>query len=269
MQRTATLAALAREYDELLALVDELGPTDWDRPSLCEGWSCRDVLAHVVSTDRAVTTGRILLWHMPGRDAQAAGDKAIEAWRERSIAELRGTAEVMGRRLLKLLWGASRVAWDARVPTPFGRLPVRALAEERIHDLWVHNRDISVAVEMGEPDARRTAASLGWMRSVLPSRLRPALEAHVGREVFVRVGGGVSTAFRWQIGSAEVTDFPVEDAWSEPPKADVTITLDADTFVVCGSGRREPTAAARGGDITIQGDPVLAESFLRALPVLA
>ena len=38
---------------ERASLVDALGtltPTDWDKPSLCTGWSVRDVLAHMVAT---------------------------------------------------------------------------------------------------------------------------------------------------------------------------------------------------------------------------
>lgn len=34
------------------AVVERLDPADWDRPSPCEGWSARDVLAHVVDTQR-------------------------------------------------------------------------------------------------------------------------------------------------------------------------------------------------------------------------
>src|SRR5690606_18647488 len=47
--------AMAPDYDQLLweqmhALADlaaQLGPDDWDHPSLCEGWRVRDVYGHM------------------------------------------------------------------------------------------------------------------------------------------------------------------------------------------------------------------------------
>lgn len=48
----------AAEYDRsqapFMAVVDALAPGDWDRPSPCEGWTARDVLAHVIDTQRDV-----------------------------------------------------------------------------------------------------------------------------------------------------------------------------------------------------------------------
>lgn len=32
---------------DLLAVVEDLSPTEWDKPSLCTGWRVRDVVAHV------------------------------------------------------------------------------------------------------------------------------------------------------------------------------------------------------------------------------
>lgn len=48
----------AAEYDRcqapFMSVVDALGPPDWDRPSPCAGWTARDVLFHVVDTQRDV-----------------------------------------------------------------------------------------------------------------------------------------------------------------------------------------------------------------------
>lgn len=37
------------ERAELVDFLDTLTPTDWDEPSLCAGWSVRDVVAHIAS----------------------------------------------------------------------------------------------------------------------------------------------------------------------------------------------------------------------------
>lgn len=48
----------ATEYDRsqapFMAVVDALAPQDWARPSPCAGWTARDVLFHVVDTQRDV-----------------------------------------------------------------------------------------------------------------------------------------------------------------------------------------------------------------------
>jgi uncharacterized protein (TIGR03083 family) len=38
---------IAAEYTALADLLEEAGPQVWDRPSLCEGWRTREVVAHV------------------------------------------------------------------------------------------------------------------------------------------------------------------------------------------------------------------------------
>jgi uncharacterized protein (TIGR03083 family) len=43
---------LIAERRELLALCHELGPAEWEAPSLCAGWRVRDVVAHVIGGER-------------------------------------------------------------------------------------------------------------------------------------------------------------------------------------------------------------------------
>jgi uncharacterized protein (TIGR03083 family) len=45
------LAAARAEREELLDLLERLTPAQWRTPSLCGGWTVRDVVAHVLSYD--------------------------------------------------------------------------------------------------------------------------------------------------------------------------------------------------------------------------
>ena len=79
MAHTAETTPL-HAYTELAgpfgAVVERLDPADWDQPSPCEGWSARDVLAHVVDTERDFLQGRGLdVGHRPDLGAPSA------AWR--------------------------------------------------------------------------------------------------------------------------------------------------------------------------------------------
>ena len=49
---TTVLEDYSRLADRFGAVVDRLDDGDWGRDSPCEGWSARDVLQHVVSTQR-------------------------------------------------------------------------------------------------------------------------------------------------------------------------------------------------------------------------
>lgn len=269
MQRTAALAALAREYDEIFALVDDLAPEEWDAPSVRGDRSCRDVFAHIAATDEAVVRGSLVLGSLPGRDPERTREKSHARWRTRPLPELRGKAEVHAGRLVKLLWVASRVGWQLRLPTGYGRLGIGDLVVLRIHDLWIHNRDIAIAVGRPAPDPRRTAASLTWLSSAIPRRLGPPLRSFTGRRVCLRVGGGVSAAFAWEVGARGIELLSDQDAWSGPLVSDVRVTLDTEILVVCGTGREDPSTARRDGRIEVEGDTAFGEAFVDALPSLA
>ncbi|SDN77380.1 TIGR03086 family metal-binding protein [Geodermatophilus sp. DSM 45219] len=64
--------------DRPLTAVLDAVPTDaWDRPSTCEGWSVRDVVRHLVQTQREFLVGRgVDLGQEPDVDADPAA-----AWR--------------------------------------------------------------------------------------------------------------------------------------------------------------------------------------------
>lgn len=51
-----TVSSVAETYDELAegmaAVIASLRAEHWDRPSPCEGWTARDVLAHLIDTQR-------------------------------------------------------------------------------------------------------------------------------------------------------------------------------------------------------------------------
>lgn len=49
---STALQDFSRLADRFGSVVDRLGDADWGRASPCEGWSARDVLHHVVSTQR-------------------------------------------------------------------------------------------------------------------------------------------------------------------------------------------------------------------------
>ena len=55
---TATLMSMARdERADLAAFLTTLTPQQWDTPSLCSGWTVKDVVAHVISYEELNAMG--------------------------------------------------------------------------------------------------------------------------------------------------------------------------------------------------------------------
>lgn len=65
----------------LTAVVDKVPLAAWDAPSPCEGWSARDVLSHVLDSQRGFLTGNGV--EMP---SVALGLDPAEGWREHAAA---------------------------------------------------------------------------------------------------------------------------------------------------------------------------------------
>ncbi|MEV4238062.1 maleylpyruvate isomerase family mycothiol-dependent enzyme [Nocardia sp. NPDC050408] len=116
--------AVAAERAGLVEILEALSEADWDRPSLCDGWRVRDVVAHVVLSARA-SIGWILINVIRARGSL---DRAI---RDTAI---RYAERVTTQQLL----GELRDSIDARV-TAIGTTPA-----DRLMDLLVHGQDIAV-----------------------------------------------------------------------------------------------------------------------------
>lgn len=71
---------------EVLGLVSCLGPEQFDRPTANEGWSVKDVLAHLASIEARLRS----MWQhaLEGR-AWPADDSSVDAYNERCVAERR------------------------------------------------------------------------------------------------------------------------------------------------------------------------------------
>lgn len=62
----------------LLAVGSRLEPADWDRPSACAGWTCRDVAGHVLCVVR---------WHHDWLDTALGGVGGPPMWVAKELAD--------------------------------------------------------------------------------------------------------------------------------------------------------------------------------------
>jgi uncharacterized protein (TIGR03085 family) len=130
------MARLARQERQALAdLLLDLGP---DQPTLCEGWTTRDLAAHVVARDRRPDAGAGIVL----RPLRAHGDRVRRQLAARPYAELVALVRV--------------APWWSPVSNPLVE-PLTNTAE-----FFIHHED----VRRGQP---------GWQPRSLPATMERAL----------------------------------------------------------------------------------------------
>lgn len=173
---TDTATVFTAAAAPLGAVLDAALPERWAAPSPCAGWSARDVVAHLVGTERDVLTGHgAVLGPAPDTSADPAG-----AWRDHARAV---TAALRDQDLVATAFEGF-----------FGPSTVGATFERfHVWDVLVHRWDVARAVGV---DAALTAAELdrieegarGFGDALHADGIcAPALEVPDGADRLVRV----------------------------------------------------------------------------------
>lgn len=211
----AVLGPTVRQRRRLAATVSSFTDEQWTHPSRCEGWSNRDVISHLDSTNA--------FWSFSIRQGLAGEPTRFLATFDpvASPAQIvAGTAELPAEAVLEsflasneayltLLESLDDDGWQALAEAPPGHVAVRTLATHGLWDAWVHERDILLPLGLDqalEPDevtaALRFAASLGptyGMTMGMPGRGTIGIDAtdptasfrvEVGDAVVVHDGDG-------------------------------------------------------------------------------
>jgi uncharacterized protein (TIGR03083 family) len=150
------MAAAAEEYSRLDVLLRELAPDDWTRPTVCDEWDVRAMVAHLVGAAEANASLREMLRQARvGRRTRSHGDlvdkmNAVQVADRASRTPTELVADLADA-------GVRGVRARARIPAPvlalrlpFGPpLGVRPLGYlmGRIYtrDAWMHRMDICAA----------------------------------------------------------------------------------------------------------------------------
>jgi uncharacterized protein (TIGR03083 family) len=261
------------------ALVDLLRGLDapqWDLPTVCEGWSVKDVALHVLGGDLGNIAGRRdgvwALQPKPGETMGAFIGRINHQWVDaarrmtpRLIVEL---LEWSGPRLfdhleqLDPMGTSGEVSWAAPGPA-VAWLDVAREYTER----WLHQQHIRDAVGVpGHRDARFLGPVIATFVHALPMALG-GIDATVGSRLQVDVdgeGGGTWTVVRateegplggWELRAGAEAD----------PTA--SVSMDTDTaWRLLTLGLDDEAASAR---VRQEGDATLTGRALRAVAIIA
>ena len=163
-----------RQRRRLAEALASFGPDEWAHPSRCDGWSCREVIVHLDSTNAfwsySISSGRkgepteLLATFDPvasPAELVAASDRVSDdEVLERFVASTDALVEVLA--------SLDEADWSATAEAPPGHLSVSAVTHHALWDSWIHERDVLLPLGHAadeEPDevaaALRYAAALG------------------------------------------------------------------------------------------------------------
>lgn len=247
-----------RSTHSLLAGLDD---ADWSTPSLCPGWSVRDIVQHLAGIEE------LLLGWWPDGDKPPPFDRFTEYL---AFASGATPAEILVRfgdtldaRRIEL---ARRTADDfAAVSwTPIGVATYGRFMEIRAFDFWVHEQDMRVPLARpGHRDGPAAASAVEEVRRSFGYIVGKSAGVPDGRRVAVRLTGPVHTDLCAVVvdGRARVT------AHDDAPdgESDAEVVTDSLTFLLLACGRIDPTEPLRDGRVQLLGDIALAERLATTL----
>jgi uncharacterized protein (TIGR03083 family) len=244
----------ARTVTEFHALLESLGPDEWELPAHDDHGRVRDLVAHLVGIERLSAR-----WLDPADDVPPILDHLTAT--DAVVAELR---DIDGARLAAVWLAAARaVSTAAAVGDPQRAVSFHEMVTDvaghlviRTFELWAHSMDISLAT--GRPmltldDGRMLTLSQRFMR-VAPLALEATGRSVPGRTVRFVLTGPAG-------GSYDVALHPAE----QPGEPAAVVTADALDLCRLAARRLAPAEL----DADVDGDSDLVDRVLAGLGGLA
>jgi uncharacterized protein (TIGR03083 family) len=165
---------LLRQRRRLADTLASFDDRQWASPSRCAGWSIRDVISHLVTTNAfwaaSMAAGRAgePTRFLPGFDPVVTPAQLVQASPPIGYVELLAKFVATNDDIEQALDGLDADGWTAVAEAPPGHLALSAVAVHALWDAWIHERDICLPLGLPvdeEPDeiaaALRYAAGLG------------------------------------------------------------------------------------------------------------
>lgn len=165
-----------RQRRRLLDTVSAFTADELAHPSRCEGWSNRDVIAHLGITNEfwtfAIRAGqrgepsRVLTSFDPVTTPAAM----VDSTRETSSDDVLERFAASTTELIELLTSLEGEAWTLRAEAPPGHLTTSTVVHHALWDSWVHERDILIPLgDTPTEEADEITASLAYAAALGPA----------------------------------------------------------------------------------------------------
>jgi uncharacterized protein (TIGR03083 family) len=250
--RTDTIEILGSALASFGDTVRGLAPDQWGAQSLCPAWTVRDVVLHVTSVEAA-----LLGWRPGGEHPFAGLGTIVEDLTGLDDAALLARFDELAAARLAELATMTDAEFDAPSVTPAGPGTYGRFMRIRVFDIWVHERDIRVALDLpGDDGGPAAELALDEAQSAIGYIVGKKVGMPDGTSIAIQLTGPVVRRMCAQVdGRAKEVD-----RIDEPT---VTVTTDSLTFMLLAGGRIDPEGPIADGRITWTGDAVLGDRASR------
>ena len=256
--------------DDTVALLRELEPADWDRPTDLPGWDVRAVAAHLAHLESELAGVEQQPVEVPELDHARS---PMSRYTEMGPIARRDVDPAAVVDELERSVATRRAELAADPPTDPKGTPTRTpgglpwdwqtLLSNRVVDVWMHQQDIRRAVgRPGGLDTPGAAHTVGVFAR--------ALGYVVGKKVGAPPATVVAVEVEGLKGVEELRGYAVrvgDDGRAVPcdPTLDATVRLrlGVEEYIVLSGGRRPPESV----DLVVEGDEELGRAVLDALAV--
>jgi uncharacterized protein (TIGR03083 family) len=214
---------LKTERERLTAYLEALPEGAWDKESLCEGWTVKDVMAHAIGIASDVANRRL-----DGIGTEEKNQEQVNDRRERSPRELLDEWRDQGALLEQGILELDDEFWNAPYVENFN---VGQALQRMVEDIWVHGHDIRIPLgdeQVGGPGLRSTleVATREW--AVRLPKLAP------------------------QVGSLEIDTTELSETVKGAGDVAVKVSGDPITLALVSTGRIGLGEAADAGKLSVE-----------------
>jgi uncharacterized protein (TIGR03083 family) len=214
LPRDEVVTGWADEMEDFEALVRGLDDTQWVQPTCCEGWSVRDVAAHVTGTLADVVNGRF-----DGLGTAEVTEREVAERRDKTPAQMADELVECRKLALDIAAGIDETLWES--PGPTDAISTFGWGVESLwFDTYMHANDIRAALGQQPQPGTGLRACISHVGSVLDQD-------------------------GWRAATLSFDGMPVVDVSGGGD----TITGDPLAFVLAATGRADP--ATVGLDETV------------------
>lgn len=225
---------LRNEREALTSYLGSIPEAAWDKQSLCEGWTVRDLMAHVVGIASDVANRRL-----DDVGSEAQNQRQVDERKDATPAEILAEWKREGELLEQGVRDLDDDFWNAPYTDNF---TVGHALQRMVEDIWVHTQDIRI------PLGDEPTATLGLISTLeVGSRdLQNRLPLHAPRTGTVTINAG---SFSSTVPG--------------PGSTDVAIEGDPITLGLVSTGRISLDEAVADGklNVTPQATPGLATAI--------
>ena len=234
----------------LLGVLSDVAGDDWERRTICDPWTVKDVVAHLVEGE--LQFGRLYRGEIDELATDAA--EGVERWRRVDGDTVKYSLWHHGQATQRVIDSRPDESWGRRVTQVGSPMELRGLLPMHFFELAVHSLDVSAA--LGKP-------------SIWGDRAAPLVEYFLGLAPPALAGTPASGSIEVrvpEVGTRSLDgrsgEWVLREGSGSDGQGDTTATwhTDAETLVLVTTGRLAiADALAR---TKVEGDPSLLEMAL-------